>query len=68
MTTCKASWAARLGRNPNEQSNMSASKIGSSTILSAACTIRSATVGIDSGRCSVEPGFGIKTRRAASGR
>jgi hypothetical protein len=68
MTTCKASWAARRGRNPNEQSNMSASKIGSSTILSAACTIRSATVGIDSGRCSVEPGLGIHTRRAASGR
>jgi hypothetical protein len=28
MTTCKASWAARRGRNPNEQSSMSASKIG----------------------------------------
>jgi hypothetical protein len=69
MTTCKASWAARRGRNPNEQSNISASTIGSSTIFSAACTIRSATAGIDSGRCSDgEPGLGIHTRRAASGR
>jgi hypothetical protein len=45
MSTCKASCADRLGRNPNEQSSMSASKIGSSTILSAACTTRSRTVG-----------------------
>src|SRR6266540_2340957 len=45
MSTCKASCADRPGRNPNEQSSMSASKIGSSTILSAACTIRSRTVG-----------------------
>jgi hypothetical protein len=67
-TTCKPSWAARRGRNPNEQSNMSASKIGSRTIFTAACTTRSATVGIDNGRCSDEPGLGIKTRRAASGR
>jgi hypothetical protein len=37
---------------------MSASKIGSSTILSAACTIRSRTVGIDNGRCSDDPGLG----------
>ena len=35
----------------------SASKIGSSTIFSAACTIRSRTVGIDSGRCSVAAGL-----------
>ena len=31
---------------------MSASKIGSSTIFTAACTIRSRTAGIDNGRCS----------------
>jgi hypothetical protein len=46
---------------------MSASKIGSSTILTAACTIRSRTVGIDSGRCSDDPGLGMNTRRAGSG-
>ena len=33
-----------------------------------ACTTRSRTVGIDSGRCSAEPGLGINTRRAGSGR
>jgi hypothetical protein len=39
---------------------MSASKTGSSTIFTAACTIRSRTGGIDSGRCSFRtPGFGI---------
>jgi hypothetical protein len=68
MSTCKASCADRLGRNPNEQSSMSASKIGSSTILTAACTIRSRTEGIDSGRCSLLPGLGMNTRRAGSGR
>jgi hypothetical protein len=47
---------------------MSASKIGSSTILTAACTIRSRTVGIDNGRCSVLPGLGMNTRRAGNGR
>ena len=47
---------------------MSASKIGSSTILTAACTIRSRTVGIDNGRCSLLPGLGMNTRRAGSGR
>jgi hypothetical protein len=58
MSTCRASCADRLGRNPNEQSSMSASKIGSSTILAAACTIRSRTVGIDNGRCSTLPAWG----------
>jgi hypothetical protein len=47
---------------------MSASKIGSSTILTAACTTRSPTVGIDSGRRSLLPGLGMNTRRAGSGR
>jgi hypothetical protein len=68
MSTCKASCAARLGRNPNEQFSMSASKTGSSTIFTAACTTRSRTVGIDSGRCSRLPGFGMNTRRAGTGR
>ena len=47
---------------------MSASKIGSSTILTAACTMRSRTAGIDNGRCSVLPGLGMNTRRAGNGR
>src|SRR5215217_5323396 len=68
MGTCRASCADRLGRNPKEQSSMSASKIGSSTILTAACTTRSRTVGIDNGRCSPLPGLGMNTRRAGSGR
>jgi hypothetical protein len=69
MSTCRASCGDRRGRNPNEQSAMSASKTGSSTIFTAACTMRSRTEGIDSGLCSVPlPGFGIITRRAASGR
>jgi hypothetical protein len=37
---------------------MSASKIGSSTILTAAGTIRSRTVGIDNGRCSLPARLG----------
>ena len=68
MRTCKASWAVFFGRNPNEHGNMSASKIGSMTSLRAACTMRSPTAGIDSGRCSADPGLGIHTRRAGSGR
>lgn len=36
--------------------------------LLAACTIRSRTGRIDSGRCCVAPGFGISTRREGSGR
>jgi hypothetical protein len=57
-----------LGRNPNEHGRKSASKIGSSTIFTAACTIRSRTEGIDSGRRSSLPGFGMNTRRAGNGR
>jgi hypothetical protein len=45
MSTCSASCAERLGRNPNEHANMSASKIGSATSFTAACTILSATAG-----------------------
>jgi hypothetical protein len=47
---------------------MSASKIGSMTDLRAACTTRSRTAGIESGRSSSRPGFGMNTRRAGSGR
>ena len=70
MSTCKASCTDRLGRNPNEHGSMSASKTGSSTIFTADCTIRSRTVGIDSGLCAPSglPGLGISTRRAGSGR
>ena len=69
MRTWSASCAERLGRNPNEHSSMSASKIGSMTIFVAACTIRSRTAGIESGRRSCGlPGFGMNTRRAGSGR
>jgi hypothetical protein len=46
----------------------SASKIGSMTIFTAAWTIRSRIAGIDSGRRSCEPGFGMNTRRAGNGR
>ena len=60
--------AERLGRNPNEHSANPASKTGSSTIFTAACTIRSRTAGIDNGRPASPPGFGINTRRAGSGR
>jgi hypothetical protein len=68
IKTCKASCAERRGRNPNEHSSKSASKIGSIAVFNAACTIRSRTAGIESGRCSDEPGFGMKTRRAGNGR
>ena len=70
MSTCRASCADRLGRNPKLTGRKSASKTGSSTIFSAACTIRSRTGGIDSGRCSLAgaPGLGMNTRRAGSGR
>ena len=53
MSTCRASCADRLGRNPKLHGRKSASKTGSSTIFTAACTIRSRTGGIDSGLCSV---------------
>jgi len=67
MTTCRASWADRLGRNPKLHASMSASKIGSSTIFRAACTTRSRIAGIDSGLSSSRPGLGMYTRRAGSG-
>jgi DNA-binding NarL/FixJ family response regulator len=59
MSTCRASCCARPGRNPKLHGKKSASKTGSSTIFTAACTIRSRTGGIESGRCSVVPGLGI---------
>ena len=45
-----ASCARRPGRNPYEKGWKSSSKMGSSTILSAACTTRSRTVGMPSRR------------------
>jgi hypothetical protein len=68
MTTCRASWADQLGRNPKLHASMSASKISSSTIFRAACTTRSRIAEIDSGLSSSRPGFGMYTRRAGSGR
>ena len=68
MSTCRASCAERPGRNPKLHGRKSASKTGSSTIFTAACTTRSRTAGIDSGLCSVVPGFGMNTRRAGNGR
>ena len=59
---------ALLGRNPKEHSRKSASKIGSIAILSAACTRRSRTAGIDSGLGCDDPGFGMNTRPIGSGR
>jgi hypothetical protein len=68
-STWSASCAERSGRNPNEHGSKSASKIGSMTILVAACTMRSRTAGIDSGLCSSGlPGFEMNTRRAGSAR
>jgi hypothetical protein len=43
-------------------------EIGSMTIFTAACTMRSRTAEIDSGRRSHEPGFGMNARRAGSKR
>ena len=69
MSTCRASCADRLGRNPKLPGRKSASKTGSSTIFTAACTIRSRTEGIDSGLCSPAfPAWGYSTRRAGIGR
>src|SRR6266581_846769 len=68
MSTCRASCAGRLGRNPKLTGRKSASKTGSSTIFTAACTMRSRTGGIESGLCSLVPGLGMNTRRAGSGR
>jgi hypothetical protein len=67
-STCSPSCAERLGRNPNEHGKKSASKTGSSTIFTAACTTRSRTEGIDNGLRSSVPGFGMNTRRAGNGR
>src|SRR5687768_15887945 len=52
MSTWSASCAERLGRNPNEHSSMSASKIGSMTIFAAACTTRSRTAGTVASNCT----------------
>ena len=65
-----SAWCAdRPGLNPWLVGRKSASKIGSSTILAAATTTRSVTVGIPSGRhCPGRPGVGICTRRTGRGR
>ena len=63
MSTCKASCADSLGRNPKLHGRKSASKTGSSTIFTAACTIRSRTEGTVISYCSscsrVWAGFGF---------
>jgi hypothetical protein len=41
--------------------------MGSMTILTAACTTRSVTVGIPNGRFSALPGLGIHTRLTGLG-
>ena len=61
-----ASVALRFGRNPYEHSLKSASKIGSITSFAAACTTRSRTVGIPSGRF-VPSGFGMYCRLTGRG-
>ncbi len=68
MRTCRAPCAERFGRNPKPPDSMSASKTGSSTIFTAACTMRSRTDGIDSGLNPLLPGLGMNTRRAGNGR
>jgi hypothetical protein len=68
MSTCRASCCDRFGRNPKLHGRKSASKTGSSTIFTAACTIRSRTAAIASGLRSLLPAFGISTLRAGSGR
>jgi len=62
-----ASWARRFGRNPYEQGWKSASKMGSSTSFSAACTTRSAAVGMPSRR-TLPFAFGIRCSRTGAGR
>jgi len=54
------------GRNPCEHGRKSVSKIGSSAIRTACCTIRSSSVGIPSGR-SLPLLFGIYTRHTDFG-
>ena len=50
-STCRASCCARFGRNPKLHGRKSASKTGSSTIFTAACTIRSRTGGTVTSYC-----------------
>jgi len=64
-----ASWVRRFGRNPYEHGKKSASKIGSSTALTAVWTTRSATVGIPSFLSFPDdPFLGIITCRTSTGR
>ena len=67
MTVFNAWCVERFGRNPKLHGAKSASKIGSSTIFNAACTTRSRTVGMPSGRV-LPSGLGISTRRTGAGR
>jgi len=68
-TASSASCAERFGLNPKLDGLKSASKIASRTSFAAVITVRSNTVGIESGLnfpgC---PGLGISTRRSAFGR
>src|SRR5579872_5340213 len=66
ISTCRASCADRLGRNPKLHGRKPASKTGSSTIFTAACTIRSRTAAIASGLRSCCPAWGsVPAARAA---
>ncbi len=62
-----ASCARRRGRKPFEHGWKSASKIGSNTSFTDACTTRSATTGIPSLRRLFVPGFGIIRSRTGRG-
>ena len=64
MRTWRASCAERLGRNPKLQGWKSASKIGSITVFTAACTMRSRTAGTVALYClflSLAMRLGIRT-------
>jgi hypothetical protein len=61
--------AERFGRKPKLDRKKSASNTGSRTVLAAAITTRSRTVGMPSGRVWPGlPGFGMCTRRNGRGR
>ena len=66
-STSLASVADQRGRNPNETSKKSASKMGSKIMRAACWTIRSFTVGMPSGH-TPPLGLGISTRRTGRGR
>ena len=59
VTTGQSATVVTVVQNPNEHGKKSASKTGYVAIFTAACTIRSQTAGIENGRRSPEPGFGM---------